>query len=66
MANQKLGMAMPICASAISPTSPALLWREAAYTPTASAITVVSSIASTASGMVSAKRSTISSDTGEP
>ena len=26
MANQKLGMAMPICASVISPTSPSLLW----------------------------------------
>ena len=66
MANQKLGMAMPICASVIRPTSPTRLWREAAYTPTARAITVVSSMASTASGIVSCRRSAISSDTGEP
>ncbi len=66
MANQKLGMAMPICASVISPTSPGPLWREAAYTPTSRAMAVVSSIASTASGMVSASRSAINSDTGEP
>ena len=30
MANQKLGMAMPTCVRPITPTSPSLLWREAA------------------------------------
>ncbi len=66
MANQKLGMAMPICASVISPTSPSLLWRAAAYTPTPRASSTVSSMAITASGTVTVSRSAISSDTGEP
>ena len=30
MANQKFGMAMPICVKPITPTSPSLLWRAAA------------------------------------
>ena len=30
IANQKLGMAIPTCVSAIIPTSPSLLWRAAA------------------------------------
>ncbi len=66
IANQKLGMAMPTCASDISPTSVALLWRAAAYTPTSSAIALVSSIASSASGTVSSRRSAINSATGVP
>ncbi len=64
MANQKLGMAMPSCASPITPQSPRRLWRDAAYTPAASASAVVSSMASRASGMVSTKRSPIRSATG--
>ena len=64
MANQKLGMAMPICARAITPTSPQRLWRDAAYTPASSASTAVMSMASSASGMVSANRSSTRSSTG--
>jgi ABC-type dipeptide/oligopeptide/nickel transport system permease component len=66
MANQKLGMAMPTCASPIRPTSPSRLWRAAAVTPTTSASTVVRVIAIRASGTVSARRSRIRSSTGEP
>ena len=64
MANQKLGTAMPIWVSPIRPTSPSRLWREAAYTPTTNASTVVSAIAITASGTVRASRSKTSSSTG--
>ena len=66
MANQKLGIAMPICASTITPTSPALRWRAAAYTPAASASAVVIAIAISASGTVSCRRSHTSSLTGTP
>ena len=45
--------------------SPNLLWRDAAYTPAEIASTVVSSIAISASGTVTASRSAISSATGE-
>ncbi|CKV27895.1 Uncharacterised protein [Mycobacterium tuberculosis] len=56
---------MPTWAMPIRPTSPSLLWRAAAVTPTSSAMTVVKNIASSASGMVSARRSRIRSSTGE-
>ncbi|MNY73695.1 hypothetical protein D3C86_2125480 [compost metagenome] len=65
MANQKLGMAMPTWANPITPTSPILLWRDAAYTPAANASTVVRAIAISASGTVRAKRSSTRSSTGE-
>ena len=57
---------MPICAKVIRPTSPARLWLAAAYTPASKAITVVNSMAKTASGTVRDRRSAINSVTGVP
>ncbi|MCY1545575.1 hypothetical protein D9M68_815250 [compost metagenome] len=65
IANQKLGMAMPTWAMPMRPTSPSLLWRAAAVTPTSRAMTTVRLIAITASGTVRARRSRIRSMTGE-
>ncbi len=55
---------MPSWLTAITPTSPSRLWREAAYTPSTSATTTVSAIDSTASGSVTRSRSAISSPVG--
>ena len=64
MANQKLGMAMPSWLAAITPTSPSLLWCDAAYRPSASASTTVRPMASSASGSVTCSRSAINSAVG--
>ena len=55
---------MPTWLSTITPTSPRRLWRDAAYRPKASATSVVSAIAISASGSVTPRRSLTSSMTG--
>ena len=57
IANQKLGRAMPIWLTLITPTSPTRPWRAAANRPSEKASAVVSSIAIDASGTVTTRRS---------
>ena len=64
MASQKLGSAKPTWLAAITATSARLLWRDAAYTPTASASTTVSAIAIAAKGRLTCKRSAMSVKVG--
>ncbi len=66
MANQKLGMAMPSWLAAITPTSPSLLCRAAAYTPSTSATSTVMAMAISASGSVTSRRCATSSAVGTP
>ena len=51
---------MPSWLAAMTLTSPSRLWRDAAYTPSASATTTVSAIDIAASGSVTRSRSAIS------